>query len=85
MSGELSGSHNSKIYIIILKNTCMVKQEKMINYDNIMGLPEIVITEEDAERFEEYDKRPLTGKEKALLKEADEYYAEMCAKNGGMS
>ena len=58
-----------------------MKGQKEIKYDENMALPGVpVLTGEDARRFEEYDKRPLTEKEKALLKEADEFYAVMCKK-----
>lgn len=47
-----------------------------------MGLPNVLELHGEAARiFEEYDKRPLTKKEKQILEEADEFYRTMCAKN----
>ncbi len=44
----------------------------------LLGMP--VLTGDDAKRFLEHDRRPLTQSEIKWLEEADEFYAEMCAK-----
>ena len=53
--------------------------------DEIMGNPAIILEGEDLKKFDEYDKRPLTEKEIALLIEADEIYAEMTKKEAGLN
>ena len=53
--------------------------------DEIMGNPAIILEGEDLKKFDEYDKRPLTEKEKALLIEADEFYAEMVKKEASLN
>ncbi len=60
---------------IMIKNMeCSTDQE--------LALPAIIFEGEDAKFFDEYNKRPRTEHEKALLVEADRIYASMCNVDG---